>query len=374
MNYLSLALLDAGLAGPAGPASSKPAPEPDAGSEVTLFTSARDGIVALTNGDNWRWAHTALDAAGFEKADDGVHAVPLGDADRTREVLLTLGVVAQITGATIVPSGETYIGDFARDLAEHLPGQWNARVENYSMRLWQGDLADCMWSEGPLAAALDQRQVRWAAVLRREDGTELAVIRDAQHDLYHVGALHPRTLPPDGLVPPPPGVSVPPAPEAAARHISSQLLPAYARAVLHCQVNSLEEDLDWARPAHAPAPAPEPPTAELRDAFDRFTTTAPHVTAAVRDLATLTAQQTAFLQRVDALIAAPSPAAGAPAAAAPAEPIAWWLGEGGQGLIDLARHTVPGTEPPAPKPSAPQCASTRALPPAPARGAPGPRR
>lgn len=55
--------------------------------EITLFVSPRDGVVALVDGDNWRWAHTTLDTAGFEKSGDGNRAIPLTDLDRTREVL-----------------------------------------------------------------------------------------------------------------------------------------------------------------------------------------------------------------------------------------------------------------------------------------------
>ncbi|MFJ4572070.1 hypothetical protein ACIP4W_11660 [Streptomyces sp. NPDC088846] len=340
--------------------------------EINLFTSSRDGIVALVDGDNWAWAHTALDTAGFEKSDDGTRALPLTDLDRTREVLLTLGVVAQITQTKITPSSETYIGDFARDLVEHLPGQWSVRVESYAMRVWQEDLAACMWSDS-LAATLEQRRVRWAAVLQRDDGAELAIIRDPQRDLYRVGALHPSNLHPDGLVTPPAGITVQPAPATAASSIRSHLLPAYTRAVLHCQVNSLEEDLDWTRQTYEPGTVPEPSPTDLTDAFARFTTTAPRVTAAVRDLATLSEDEAAFLQRVDAVVAAPAQVGATTAAVLHADQVAWWLTESGESLIDLARRSVPNSEPPATETS-PSPVSLRALPPAPARNAPGPRR
>ncbi|MFI8308754.1 hypothetical protein ACIF80_36190 [Streptomyces sp. NPDC085927] len=333
-----------------------------------MFTSFRDGVVALVDGDTWRRARTTLDIAGFEKADDGNHAVPLGDLDRTREVLLTLSVVAQISQIKITPSSETYIGDFARDLVDRLPGQWNVRVENYAMRVWQGDLATCMWSTGPVAATLNQHRVRWSAVLQRDDGAELAVIRDPQRDLYHVGAIHPSSLRPDALVTPPADVTVQPTPATAARHIRSHLLPAYTRAVLHCQVNSLEKDLDWAHETYTSRPVSEPPPTDLVDTFTRLTTTAPHITAAVRALATLTEHEAAFLQRVDDVITAPTHAE-----TPHAYQLAWWLTEGGEGLINLARRAVPDREPPVSEAS-PALVSPRALPPAPAQGTPGPHR
>ncbi|GAA2442512.1 hypothetical protein GCM10010433_49580 [Streptomyces pulveraceus] len=340
--------------------------------EINLFTSSRDGIVALVDGDNWRWAHTTLDTAGFEKSGDGHRAIPLTDLDRTREVLLTLGVLAQITQTKITPSSDTYIGDFARDLADHLPGQWSVGVESYAMRVWQGDLAACMWSPS-MAATLEQRRVRWAAVLQRDDGAELAVIRDPQHDLYHVGALHPVNLHPDGLVTPPASVTVQPTPATAASKINSRLLPAYTRAVVHCQVNSLEEELDRARQTYEPGAAPEPAPKDLIDAYVRFTTTAPQVIAAVRALASQSEHEAAVLQRVEDVIAAGAQADAETAVAPRTSQVAWWLAEGGVSLIDLARRSVPQSEPPDTE-TGQTIVSARALPPAPARSAPGPRR
>lgn len=340
--------------------------------EITLFTSSRDGIVALVDGDNWRWAHTTLDTAGFEKSGDGNRAIPLTDLDRTREVLLTLGVVAEVTQIKITPSSETYIGDFARDLVDHLPGQWSVGVESYAMRVWQGDLAACMWSPS-MAATLEQHRVRWAAVLQRDDGAELAIIRDPQRDLYHIGALHPGNLHPDGLVTPPASVTVQPMPASAAWQINSRLLPAYTRAVLHCQVNSLKEDLDRTRQTYDSGAVPEPAPKDLIDSFARFTTTAPQVTAAVRALAAQSEHEAAVLQRVADVIAAGARAGTETAVAPSTDQVAWWLAEGGESLIDLARRSVPNSEPPATE-TGRTIASPRALPPAPARNAPSPRR
>ncbi|MFJ6438635.1 hypothetical protein [Streptomyces sp. NPDC091416] len=340
--------------------------------EITLFVSPRDGVVALVDGDNWRWAHTTLDTAGFEKSGDGNRAIPLTDLDRTREVLLTLDVVARITQTKITPSSETYIGDFARDLVDHLPGQWSVEVESYAMHLWQGDLAACMWSPS-MTATLEQRRVRWAAVLRRDDGAELAVIHDPKRDLYHVGALHPGNLHPDELVAPPASVTVQPTPSSAAWQINSRLLPAYTRAVLHCQVNSLAEELDRERQTYESGAVPEPAPKKLLDAYHRFTTTAPKVTAAVRALAALNERKAAVLQRVEDVIAAGLGAGTETAAARCTDQVTWWLTEGGESLIDVARRSVPNSEPPATETDR-SIASPRAVPPAPARTAPGPRR
>ncbi|MFE5298122.1 hypothetical protein [Streptomyces sp. NPDC056632] len=338
-----------------------------------MFTSEHDGVVGLVDGTNWRWAHTAMELAGFKKTEDGNKAVPLSDLDHAREVLLTLGVVAQLAGVTVTASSETYVGDFARNLVEHLPGTWTVKVENYALKLWQGDLADCLWSTGHVASTLEHHRVARVAILRRDDGAELTVLRDPRRDLFHVGALHPRDIDPDGLVTPPPGVTVQPTPSSAADVIRTRLLPAYARAVLHCRVNSMEEDLSWTREAYEAGTIPEPPPADLVDSFARFAATAPLVIAAVRALGTLNEHETAFLQRVESIAVAPASGTGPVPVVAHPDPLGWWLIEGGDGLIELALRTVENTNPAAAKtPLA--VGPVRALPPAPRSSSPAPRR
>ncbi|MFD3997411.1 hypothetical protein [Streptomyces sp. NPDC058583] len=331
-----------------------------------MFTSEHDGVVGLVDGANWRWAHTAMELAGFEKAEDGNKAVPLSDLDHAREVLLTLGVVAQLAGVAVTASSETYVGDFVRDLVEHLPGRWTVKVENYAMKLWQGDLAACLWSTGHVASTLDNHRVARVAILRRDDGAEFTVLRDPQRDLYHVGALRPRDLYNEELVTPPPGVTVQPTPASAAAQIRRHLLPAYTRAVLHSQVNALADDLAWAHQAYEPGTISEPPQADLVNAFAQFTTAAPHVTAAVRALAQLNEYDAAFLRRVDGIVGTPTADTDTPPAVPHADPLAWWLAEGGEGLIELAQRAVAGGGLPAAE-SSRALASPRALPPAPAR-------
>lgn len=341
--------------------------------EINLFTSDRDGVVGLVDGDNWRWARTAMELAGFHKTEDGNYAVPLADLDRAREVLLTLGAVARLAGVKVAPSSERYIGDFARDLIERLPGKWTVRVENYALKLWQEDLASCLWSTGPVADTLDQHRMPWAAILQRDDGVELTVLNAPDHDLYHVGALTCRDVYPDELVTPPPGVTVHPTPDGAATVIRTHLLPDFARAVLHCQVNSLEEDLSWIREEFEAGTVPEPPPTHLVDAFTRFTTTAPHIVSAVRALGTLNEHGAAFLQKVDDIVGTSTASPEATSALPYADPLAWWLAEGGEGLFALARRAVPDSEPPAAEASR-ALASPRALPPPPTQAASRPRR
>lgn len=321
--------------------------------EISLSTSSHDGIVALVAGKGWRWAHAALDTAGFSKTADGHRCLPLkgGDLRRTRDALHVLGVLTQMAGVPVTANTKVFIGDFARDLAEYLPGHWDVWVESYALQTWQGDLAAWMWSPS-LTATLDQHRVPRAALLKHPDGVELAVIEDPTADRFHVGALHPSDLFPDGLVTPPAGVSVAPEPAFAAVDVSSRLLPAYARAVLHCQVNAVEEDLDWARSALSDA-APVPLPTGLVEAFARFSDAAPQICAAVRQLAALTEDERAALQRINDVVAAPAISPDAPAIPR-VSPVDWWLKEAGDSLVALARRAVPDADPTTAKSDRPQ--------------------
>ncbi|MFJ4203460.1 hypothetical protein ACIP2Y_28045 [Streptomyces sviceus] len=44
---------------------------PNSPAEITLAYSRAAGLVAIAHGEQYRWAHTALEHAGFTKRDDG---------------------------------------------------------------------------------------------------------------------------------------------------------------------------------------------------------------------------------------------------------------------------------------------------------------
>ncbi|MEU8617333.1 hypothetical protein [Streptomyces sp. NPDC048623] len=313
--------------------------------QITLFTSDRDGIVGLVDGSNWRWARQALELSGFKKTDAGHLALPLSDLAHARETLLTLRTVAErALDLRLTPSSDRYIGDFALDVTEHLPGQWTARVENYSLPVWQEDLTACLWSSGPIARTLADHRVAQAAILRRDDGAELAFVKDPHLDVYHVGALQPGHIPGPTIAPAPPGVTVQPTPSAAAHLVRTGLLPAYTRAVLQSHAADLSDDLAWAHETYEAGTIPDPAPAHLVDAYARFTTTAPHVIAAIRELGTLNKHETAFLQEVEDIAAAPTTNTGPRPVTAHPDPLGWWLVEGGDGLVDLSLRTIGGVE------------------------------
>ncbi|WP_282697824.1 hypothetical protein [Streptomyces sp. CC208A] len=267
--------------------------------------------------------------------------LPLSDLAHARETLLALRVVAeQSLGLRLTPSSERYIGDFALDVTEHLPGQWTARVENYSLPIWQEDLAACLWGDGPIARTLAGHRVRQAAILQRDDGAELALVKDPRLDVYHVGALQPRHAPGPVNTPGPPDVTVRPTASAAAHIITVKLLPTYTRAVLQAHAADLSDDLDRARETYEAGTIPDPAPADLVDAYERFATAVPHVITAIREMGTPDENELRFLQEVENIAAAPTPGTEPAPISAHPDPLGWWILEGGDGLIDLATRAA----------------------------------
>ncbi|WP_435059132.1 hypothetical protein [Streptomyces sp. bgisy060] len=313
-----------------------------------------------------------MQLAGFQKTEDGINALPLDDLDRAREVLIALRVTAEIAGVGLATSQETYIGDFARDVIEHLPGAWTAKVENYARAVWQEDLLSCLWSTGHVAGTLAHHRVPHTAILRRDDGAELTIVKDPSQSVYHVGALVPLDVPREEHVTAPPGVTVAADASSAARTIHTGLVPAYTRAVLHTRASDLADTLTWAHETYpaGTVPAPTPPL--LVDAFARFTASAPPVIRAVRDLGMLTEHDRAFLNRAESITVAPAPDTGPVPVSPHPDPLGWWLTEGGDQLVSLALRTVEHTPAAAKAPRA--VSPVRALPPAARAISPAPHR
>ncbi|MEU4949907.1 hypothetical protein [Streptomyces lavendulae] len=242
-------------------------------------------------------------------------------------------------------------------MAEHLPGQWTVKVENYSLPLWQEDLAACVWDTspqpgaefyGPLLHTVNKRRVPWAAVLRSDTGVELAVVQAPDDARYHVGSLAPRDMYLDEEVVPPRSITVQPSAVTAARRVASVLLAEYHRAVLQSHLNHLADDLAWAQEAFEPGTVQSPPQPDLAAAFTRFTTHAPGLIAAVRQASpgTVGAQEVAFVERMDAVFGTQPPGSDpdTPAAIPAVDPLALWLMEGSE-LIGLARTAHPALTP-----------------------------
>ncbi|WP_432112676.1 hypothetical protein [Streptomyces sp. S1] len=139
-------------------------------------------------------------------------------------------------------------------------------------------------------------------------------------------------------------------------------------AALHRRIAALEGELLRAHEAYEPGTVSDPPQTDLVDAFDQFVRAAPEIAATVRALASLNAYETAFLEEFDDIVVAPAQALGP---ATRIDPLAWWLTQGGEGLIALVRRHLPA--PPAGTPP-PTSAVSPVRPPRPAQSTPRPRR
>ncbi|MCY0933825.1 hypothetical protein [Streptomyces sp. H34-S4] len=310
-------------------------------SEIALFISRSHGIVALVSGDNYRWARTALQLAGFEKDNDGNYVMPLLDTGRARQALAALGETSPACQSTVTTTDQRYIGDFAHDVSEHLPGQWTVRVENYSLPVWQGDLVGCLWATGPVLSDLQHLPVTAAAILQSETGAELAIAYNPRLSVYHVGMLVPNDVYLDERVTPPPGITVQPVAVPAARRISSSLLTDYHRAFYEMQLNHLGDDLAWAQEEFEPGMVQDPPRQDLAVAFARFSAIAPTILAALRtnDSHAFSAGEKAFLGHMEASFGQPGPGRGdaeAPRANPSLDLLGMWRTEG-EDLVELAR-------------------------------------
>uniref|UniRef100_A0AAU2K0G2 Uncharacterized protein n=1 Tax=Streptomyces sp. NBC_00049 TaxID=2903617 RepID=A0AAU2K0G2_9ACTN len=270
--------------------------------------------------------------------------MPLIDADRARRALAALAETSRACQSTVTASAQRYIGDFAREVSEHLPGQWTVQVENYGLSVWQDDLAAGLWATGPILRHLQHNRVPSAAILQSEAGTELAIVHDPFSRVYHVGMLAPKDMYLDESVTPPPSISVHPAAVPAARKIISSLLPSYHRAVFETQLNHLADDLAWAQEEFEPGAVQDPPQQDLAKAFDRFTAIAPHIIASLRtnDALAFDARERAVLEHMDAAFGQPGPGredAGTARENPSLDLLAMWMTEG-EGLVELARSAA----------------------------------
>ncbi|MFE5934222.1 hypothetical protein ACFQ69_02490 [Streptomyces sp. NPDC056470] len=202
--------------------------------QITLAYSQDAGIVAIAGGEQYRWAHTALEESGFLRGNAGVYRLPTKDGDTSRAAVADLLLSAERHRTNVTVSSRRFIGDVARDIARLLPGRWDTTVEIYAHPVWQGDLVPWLWDSGELSRAVQTSRVPYAATLTdSESGTALLLVERPSHQLdYLVGAFAPMPLN-DGYGDEhaPRDIVLPSSPGRAAQAISDRLLPAYERAV-----------------------------------------------------------------------------------------------------------------------------------------------
>ncbi|MEU3616853.1 hypothetical protein ABZ725_31805 [Streptomyces sp. NPDC006872] len=92
---------------------------PNPPAEIRLAYSRAASLVAIAHGEQYRWAHTALEQAGFTKRDDGSYSTPGPDVRAATAKLLPL---AHRHHATVDVSPRPFLGDIADRIAAQLPG------------------------------------------------------------------------------------------------------------------------------------------------------------------------------------------------------------------------------------------------------------
>ncbi|AZK97046.1 MULTISPECIES: hypothetical protein [Streptomyces] len=201
---------------------------------ITL--SLRDGaeIAAVATGEQYKWAETALRAAGWQRTGNGVYTRPAADLKAAELALTTLVHFARRHRAAVVTSTRPYLGNIADTIAHQLPGPWVPTVEIYSHPLWQEDLVPWLWDSGELTRAVRAGQVTHAAKLTNAAaGVDLLLVERPGHPAgYVIGAFASDGFD-DNFENPysPASIVLPQDPYRAAATIVDRYLPAYHQAL-----------------------------------------------------------------------------------------------------------------------------------------------
>lgn len=200
--------------------------------EIILSTSASAGLVAIPVGEQYRWADTALLITnGFERHKNGVHV--LRELKAMPQVMPALARAAQQHHVVLTASPRPYLGDYAHELAAHLPGTWTVKIEVYAHPVWQEDWMPLLWDSGELTEAMEHRRVPYGAVLSNGAGQELLLIeRPGSASGYVLGACASSTFDDNYQNPyAPTSVTLPTFPRLAALQVATAFLPAYELAL-----------------------------------------------------------------------------------------------------------------------------------------------
>ncbi|MEU9246975.1 hypothetical protein [Streptomyces sp. NPDC048385] len=211
---------------------------PNHPAEITLAYSRAAGLVAIAHGEQYRWAHTALEQAGFTKRADGSHSAPGPDVRTAAAKLLPL---AHRYRTAVDVSARPFLGDIADRIAVLLPGTWTAQV-------WQGDLLPWLWDSGELVQTVEHQRVPYAAKLTSDTGVELLLVERGEDPQlgYLVGALASHLEFDNSYDNPyaPSSIVLPAQPDLAAEAITDAFLPAYDRALHARRLDAVVTALD----------------------------------------------------------------------------------------------------------------------------------
>ncbi|MFJ9789408.1 hypothetical protein [Streptomyces globosus] len=200
--------------------------------QIILALSPADGLVAVPLGEQYRWAHTALQLTpGFERRPDGTYA--LRNVDTAEPILRALADTARRHRVLLFGGARPYLGDYATALTNGLPGTWTVKIEVYAHPVWQEDLVPLLWDAGELIDSVVHSRISYAAQLTNGAGTELLLVeRPGSADEYLLGAFASGTFDDNYAEPHAPSSVVLPSDAAhAAGLVTGAFLPAYEQAV-----------------------------------------------------------------------------------------------------------------------------------------------
>ncbi|MFE4664540.1 hypothetical protein ACFRI7_11760 [Streptomyces sp. NPDC056716] len=220
---------------------------------ITLSRRGDREITAIATGEQYKWAHTALAAAGWTKTESGVHTRLFADRASAERAVSALIHFARRHRATVAMSSRPFLGDIADTIAHHLPGPWIPTVEIYSHPVWRGDLVPWVWDSGELAEAVHDGNVPYAATLANTAaGVELLLIERPGHPHgYVIGAFASDGFTDNARDPhAPTGIVLPQDPHQAADAITDRYLPAYHQALHARHTVAVAEALDRIRCEH----------------------------------------------------------------------------------------------------------------------------
>ncbi|MFF0448028.1 hypothetical protein ACFYT4_16735 [Streptomyces sp. NPDC004609] len=202
--------------------------------QIILSVCEGAEIAAIATGEQYKWAQSALVAAGWERTGNGVYTRLFSERAAAERAISTLVHAARRHRAAVVTSTRPYLGDIADTIAHQLPGPWTPTVEVYSHPVWQEDLVPWLWDSGELIHAVQAGQVTHATRLTNETaGVDLLLIERPGHSTgYVAGAFAPDGFD-DNFENPhaPTSIVLPQDPYRAAAEIADRYLPAYHQAL-----------------------------------------------------------------------------------------------------------------------------------------------
>ncbi|WP_165983952.1 hypothetical protein [Streptomyces sp. YIM 98790] len=198
-------------------------------------------------------AATALLATGFRPGRTGTYRLPSWyRADEGYLAVKALHLLADETGMDIDHADRPGLTTLADRIAHRLPGTWTAKITRLTRRVWQEDLAACVWDHhGVLHRALAEHRVPRAAILTDEQRHQLVVIDRPGHP----GRLLAAPLAGSGFedlsaagiaaagLPAPDAISLPRDPARAAAALARRLLPHQLQMLHALRVVELEHAL-----------------------------------------------------------------------------------------------------------------------------------